>query len=109
MNPKSYISSQGRQTSIWNHCSEEAFAYHVTYLSLSIATPEGGLFQADKAGFRNFFINEAEASSEDFVKNAEWVFDGMSAVRCVKPKETYEEWFAELLKYFTPPSDACVR
>ena len=83
---------------------EEAFQHPITSLPLSIATPKAELYQSDKAGFRNFIIQESDSSSTIHPLNAKWIIDGMAAVQSVKPKETYEEWFKMLIQFITPPN-----
>ena len=41
---------------------EEAFAYPITSVPLSIAEPDSKLRQSDKASFRNYFMKEAVAT-----------------------------------------------
>ena len=80
--------------------------YPITSLPLSIATPNSGLFQAGKAGFRNHIINEANAVEKNSPTEAQWIVDGMAAFRSIKPKDTYEDWFVQLIKFLTPPANA---
>ena len=86
---------------------EDAFSYPITLFPLIIATPDSGLFQTDKAGFRNLILKQSDEVRKDYPKNAKWIIDGMTAIRSVKPRNTYEEWFLALTNYMKPPR--CVR
>ena len=70
----------------------EAFSHCVTSLPLSVATPEGGLRQSDKASLRNYLNDGASATSKVIPQNAAWFVDGLAAIRSLKPKDTFEEW-----------------
>ena len=76
----------------------------ITSLPLSIATPDSGLFQTDKAGFQNLILKQSDAVRKDYPKNAKWIIDGMTAIRSAKPRNTYEEWFLALTDYMKPPA-----
>ena len=41
---------------------EEAFAYPITYIPISIAEPDSKLRQSDKASFQNYLMKEASAT-----------------------------------------------
>ena len=85
----------------------EAFSYPITSLPLSVATPDSGLRQTDKASLRNFLQDEANATTKNVPRCAGWFVDGLAAVRSLKPKETYGEWIDSLLRFITPPNIAC--
>ena len=84
----------------------EAFKYPITSVPLAVATPESTLYQSDKAGLRNYMINLSKRSSHKYPRDAQWVIDGMAAIRLVPPRSTYEEWFKTLVKPITPPAEA---
>ena len=82
----------------------DAFSHCITSIPLSLATPEGELRQSNKASFRNFLINESKCTENIIPKNAAWYVDGLSAIRTLKPKETFEEWITLLFKFISPPA-----
>ena len=84
----------------------EAFQYPITSIPLALATPEGELRQSDKASFRNFLISYSDARRTASPMNTAWFIDGLSAIRSLKPKETYEEWIESILMFITPPDIA---
>ena len=83
---------------------EEAFKYPITSLPLSIAMPDGSLYQTEKAPLRKQIIGDANTTR--YLQNATWIVDGMYAIRSVKPKETYNHYFVDLFNYILPPQDA---
>ena len=85
---------------------EEAFQFPVTTLPLSLATPEGQLRQSDKAVLRNYLIHESNALTIECPTDAVWIIDGMAALRSIKPKGTYAEWFLYVLQCSMPKTDA---
>ena len=85
---------------------EEAFAYPITTIPLSLATPGGELRQGDKAALRNFMIKESNSDVKTPPENARWIIDGMALFRSIKPKETYSAWFKSAIRCANPPRDA---
>ena len=85
---------------------EEAFAYPITTIPLSLATPGGELRQGDKAALRNFMIKESNSDVKTPPENARWIIDGMALFRSIKPKETYSTWFKSAIRCANPPRDA---
>lgn len=79
---------------------EEAFSYPITSLPLSIANPNGTLYSADKAKFRNFLIGSSTHNKCNY--DATWIIDLGYAIRQIKPKDTYKEYYNDLLEYVLP-------
>ena len=52
-------------------------------------------------------IEESDAVTNVCPANARWLVDGMAAMRSVKPRETYKEWFTALLRFSKPPVESC--
>ena len=84
----------------------EAFAYPITTIPLSLATPGGELRQGDKAALRNFMIKESNSDVKTPPENARWIINGMALFRSIKPKETYSAWFKSVIRCANPPRDA---
>ena len=78
----------------------EAFSYPTTSLPVSIASPNSSLYQSEKAGFRNI-MKSSNSVSSSFPQNTKQIIDGMVAMRSLKPRSTYMEYFIDLLKYLT--------
>ena len=74
-------------------------------MPVSIALPDSSLYQPDKAGFRNYIMKSSKSVSSFFPHIAKWFIDGMAAMRSIKPRSTYIEWFIDLLKYITQPAN----
>ena len=70
---------------------EEAFKYPLTAVPLSIAETSSTLRQDDKAGFRNFLINDSNAAVSTFIYGATWIYDGMAVIRSLKAQPTFGE------------------
>ena len=80
----------------------EAFSYPITSMPVSIASLHSSLFQSNKAGFRIYIMKLSNSVSCSFPHIAKWFIDGMAAMRSIKPRSIYIEWFIDLLKYITP-------
>ena len=52
---------------------EEVFAFPITTIPLSLATPDVALRQGNKAVFRNFMIKESNSLVNTPPKNARWI------------------------------------
>ena len=78
----------------------------ITFLILILILHKFCFCVGDKAGLRNMIIKEADATVNQYIPNAKWIFDGMAIVRSVKPSTTYEEFFKCMLLPFTPPKDS---
>ena len=75
-------------------------------LLLSIASPDSSLYQAVKAGFREYIMKMSNYVFRCFPQNAKWIYNGAAAMRVLMPRETYLNKRIELLRYFTPPNNA---
>ena len=53
-----------------------------------------------------YLIDEANAVQNIPPIRAEWIIDGMAAVRTVSPRKTWGEYADALLKFCTPPRSA---
>ena len=85
---------------------EEAFAFPITTIPLSLTTPDGALRQGDKAVLRNFMIKESNSLVKTPPENGRWIIDGMALFRSMKPKETYKAWFKSVLQCANPDHNA---
>ena len=81
---------------------DEAFQYHITSVSLFIATPDGDLLQSGKVSLRNFVINNLNATKNCIPEKASWLKDGLAAVQSLKSKDTFGEWIENLIRFITP-------
>ncbi len=72
---------------------EEAFAYSVTSVPLSIANPDSTLRQSSKHLLRNHLIEESHSLSLTSPSHCRWIIDGMEAMRSLKAKEINSKWF----------------
>ena len=79
---------------------EEAFSYPITSLPLSIANPDGSLYSSNKAQFRNLLISQSVIDST--LLDAMWIIDAGYAIRQVNPKDTYKEYYTDLLSWMLP-------
>ena len=84
---------------------EEAFAYPVTSVPLSIANPDSTLRQSSKHLLRNHLIEESHSLLLTSPSHCRWIIDGMAAMRSLKAKETYSKWFMSLLSCIKPGDD----
>ena len=80
---------------------EEAFSYPMTSLPLSIANPNGALYSGDEAKFRNELIGDFYTIMES-PSDSVWIIDGGHAIRQVKPRDVYREYFDDLLSWMIP-------
>eukprot|EP00794_Sanderia_malayensis_P009443 gene9443-10430_t len=72
---------------------------------LAIATTDGKLYQpGSKAKFRNYIIEEADASIMSPPLQATWIYDAMATIRASKPAKTWGDYMANQLRSFTPAS-----
>ena len=83
--------------------AEEAHSHPLTSVPLALASPEKDLRQGSKASFRNFLISESDAITDESPVRAEWVIDGMGAVRSVTPRNAWAEYAEAYLKFCIPP------
>ena len=81
---------------------EEGFSFPMTYYPLPIAKSEELLYSSDKAKFRNDVIGESYSNLP--LSNAAWIVDAGYAIRQVKPKATYREFYNDLLNWMIPDS-----
>lgn len=79
---------------------EEGFSYPMTSLPLSIANPNGSLYSANKAKFRNHLIGTF--STVEGNSNALWIIDAGYAIHQIKPRDTYKEYYDDLLEWILP-------
>ena len=79
---------------------EEAFSYPMTSLPKSIANPNGSLYGSDKAKFCNYLIGDF--FSLDHKYEAHWIIDCGQAIRQVDLRDTYREFFCDLLDWMLP-------
>ena len=84
---------------------EEAFAYPVTSVPLSIANPDSTIRQSSKHLLRNHLIEESHSLALTSPSHCRWIIDGMAAMRSLKAKETYSKWFMSLLSCIKPADD----
>ena len=84
---------------------EEALRYPLTLVPLSIATPDEKLRPAKKHLLRNYIIADAYALTHECPQNARLLIDEMAAMRSIKQKATYRDWFISLFKLVTPRDD----
>ena len=82
---------------------EEAFKYPLTTVPLSIADTSTSLRQGDKVAFRNYLIDNSNASVSNFLPCATWIYDGMAIIRSAKPKTTFGEFLDQIISSATPP------
>ena len=86
--------------------TEEALAYPLTSIPLSLATPDGNLRQSSKATFGNHIMHESNSIIEDSpYHHASWIIDGMAAIRSItlKKANTWVDYANSLLQFVTPP------
>ena len=62
----------------------EAFSYPLTTYPLSIATPDGDLYQGDKSDWRNYLIQLSLSTTTENPMECVWLFDGMAVIRTLK-------------------------
>lgn len=79
---------------------EEGFSFPMTYFPLSISKSEDILYSSDKSKFRNEIIGHSFASAP--ISNAVWIIDAWYAIRQVAPKQTYRDYFIDLLNWMIP-------
>ena len=53
-------------------------------------------------------MKSSNLASSSFPQNEKWIIDRMPAMRSLKPRSTYMEWFIDLLKCITPPANVNV-
>ena len=58
----------------------EAFKYTITLVPLAVATPEPTVYQADKAGLKNYIINISKSFSHEYPGDVKWMVDGLVAI-----------------------------
>ena len=80
----------------------KALEYPVTTVPLSIANPDHSLRGGSKSNMRNFIVHESNAIENMPPSDSRWLFDTMSVMRSLKPKETYEEWFDYIINITMP-------
>ena len=78
----------------------EAFSYPLTHYPLNIANPNGTLYNGDKASFRNYLISNSIASAPPL--HATWIIDAGYAIRQVKVRDRYDQFFEDLLDWMLP-------
>ena len=78
----------------------EGFSFPMTYYPLSIAKTEELLYTSDKSKFRNEIIGESFTFRANL--NAVWIIDAGYAVRHVNPRNTYKEYYNDLLDWMIP-------
>ena len=83
---------------------DDAFSFPITSLPLSVGNPNGTLYQSDKAKFRNYIIGLPFDNKYHY--DAMWIFDAGHAIRQVKPRDTYREYYTDLLKWILPEREA---
>eukprot|EP00794_Sanderia_malayensis_P001132 gene1132-488_t len=87
------------------HNKRDAFSHCLTTYPLAIATTDGKLYQpGSKAKFRNYIIEEADASIMSPPLQATWIYDAMATIRASKPAKTWGDYMANQLRSFTPAS-----
>ena len=82
--------------------AEEAHSYPLTSIPLALASPERNLRQGTKADLRNLLINDSNALKKEVPLRADWIVDGMSAVRSIKVKPTWGLFAEAFLEFCTP-------
>ena len=80
----------------------EGFSFPMTYYPLPIAKSEELLYSSDKAKFRNDVIGESHSNLP--FSDAAWIVDAGYAIRQLKPKATYREFYNDLLNWMIPDS-----
>eukprot|EP00794_Sanderia_malayensis_P014444 gene14444-15947_t len=87
------------------HNKRDAFSHCLTTYPLAIATTDGKLYQpGSKAKFRNYSIEEADASIMSPPLQATWIYDAMATIRASKPAKMRGDYMANQLRSFTPAS-----
>ena len=79
---------------------EEAFKYPIKSVPLFVATPDGDLWQSNKASLRNCLIEQSNSTTRDIPKKASWLINGLAAV------QTLIQINQSLLRFMTPPDVA---
>ena len=83
--------------------ARDAHSYPLTSVPLALSTEDNDLRQGSKSTLRNHMITEAKAEGDQAPIRAEWIIDGMAAVRSVSPKKTWGEYADSLLRFCMPP------
>ena len=85
----------------------EAFSYPLTTYSLSIATPEGDLYQGDKSDWRNYLIQLSLSITTENPMECAWFFDGMAVMRTLQPCSTYKAFADSLITFISSLTENC--
>ena len=70
----------------------EDHSYPLTSIPLALTSPDGDLRQGSKAALRNYSISESNALSSVPVQKTKWIVDGMSVIRSMQSRLTWEEF-----------------
>ncbi len=77
------------------HSKRDAFSHCLSSYPLAIATTDGKLYQpGSKAEFRNYILQEADASIMSPPLQAMWIYDAMATIRASKPAKTWVDYVA---------------
>ena len=87
---------------------EEAFAFPVTSVPLSIANPDSTLQQSSKHLLRNHLIEESHSVALTSPNHCRWIVDGMAAMRSLKAEGTYRQWLLSFLRSIKPVDDPAI-
>ena len=66
----------------------EAYSHPFTAVPLAFASPDRYLRQGSKASLCNHIMDEANAVTTTSPMRADWIIDGMAAVKSVAPRPT---------------------
>ena len=77
---------------------EEVFSFPITSYPLSIAKPNGGIYQGDKTTFRDCLIGK-QHNDNQYLYDAAWIFDAGYVLQQIKPEETYRDFCRAVLTW----------
>ena len=76
--------------------------YSVTWVPLSLAYPHSTLTKNPNHHFRNYLIDISKDCESTTANEGRWIIDTMSAMRAIKVKETYKEWYKAVINFILP-------
>ena len=85
----------------------EAFQYPITSVPLSLANPDSTLRQGQKHTLRNHLIEISKSAEATPPSNARWIIDTMALIRTAKTKNTYKDFFEQIIRLSIPKENLC--
>lgn len=81
----------------------EAHSHPLTTVPLALASPDRDLRQGSKASLCNYLMDGANAVTTTSPTGADWIIDGLAAVKSVAPRPTWGKYVDAYLSFCTPP------